>query len=67
MASPVQQASMGFGIRVDGRDVGISFPSIPDAEVGADRLFAHGYTKIEIFDRVSGGIVKHVSPSPAAA
>ena len=67
MASPAQQVNLGFGIRVDGRDVGISFPSIPDAEGGADRLFAHGYTKIEIFERVSGGTIKHVSPSPAAA
>jgi len=67
VTTPSILESTRFGIRVDGRDVGITFSSAPDAEGGADRLFAHGYKKIEIFDRASGSVIKHVSPSPAAA
>ena len=67
MATPSKQESARLGIRVDGRDVGITFSSAPDAEGGAGQLFAHGYQKIEIFDRASGSVIKHVSPSPAAA
>lgn len=65
--SPSPLNVTGFGIRVDDRDTGISFPSISDAKGGAGRLFAHGYKRVEIFDRVSGSIVEHVIPNPTAA
>jgi hypothetical protein len=58
---------IGFGIRVDGRDAGITFPTMRDAEGGADELLAHGYTQITIFDRVSGRVINHVSPNPKTA
>jgi hypothetical protein len=57
----------GFGIRVDGRDTGISFPNLGEAQGGAIRLCAHGYLSVEIFDRASGTIVQHVIPNPTAA
>lgn len=47
----------GCGLRVDGRDIGISFGGIPDAEGAASQLVAHGYRQIEIFDRASGRII----------
>jgi len=59
--------SIGFGIRVDGRDAGITFPTISDAEGGASQLIAHGYAQITIFDRVSGRVINHVSPNPKTA
>jgi hypothetical protein len=55
------------GIRVDGRDVGISLESVCDAESAAAKLCAHGFGRIEIFDRASGRILRYVAPSPANA
>lgn len=45
--------TLGFGIRVGGHDTGITYPTVHDAEEGADRLFAHGYKQIEIFRRMT--------------
>lgn len=56
-----------FGIRVDSRDIGVSYHELADAEGAASALAAHGYNRIEIIDRPSGRVVMHVSPSPAAA
>jgi hypothetical protein len=47
---------------MDRRDLGISFPSVDEAEVVAGGLFVHGYKEIEIVDRFSGIVVKHVVP-----
>lgn len=58
---------IGFGIRVEGRDTGITFPTLADAEGGANQLLAHGYAQIAIFDRVSGRVIDHVSPNPKTA
>jgi hypothetical protein len=57
MALPV---NTGFGIRVGGRDTGISFPNAADAVGGALRLLARGHRSVEVFDRVSGSIVGHL-------
>jgi hypothetical protein len=57
----------GFGVRVDGRDTGISFPRVADARGGTHRLLAHGYQRVEIFDRESGRVIEHVIPHPTAA
>jgi hypothetical protein len=59
--------SSGFGVRVDGRDAGISFAKYADAEGAANRLFADGYRHIEIFDRPSGRVIEQVGPSRATA
>ena len=67
MALTPRPVNTGFGIRVDGRDTGISFPRVAEAEGGARQLFAHGYKRVEIFDRVSGNIVAHVIPNPTTA
>jgi hypothetical protein len=67
MALASRPEGIGFGIRVDGRDTGITFPTISDAEGGAHQLLAHGYKEITIFDRVSGRAINHVSPSPKTA
>lgn len=67
MAPSPRPVNTAFGIRVDSRDVGISFPNAADAAAAAGGLSAHGYKKIEIFDRLSGRIVNHVSPNPASA
>jgi|HubBroStandDraft_6_1064221.scaffolds.fasta_scaffold414996_2 hypothetical protein len=67
MAAAPRPEGIGFGIRVDGRDAGITFPTISDAEGGATQLLAHGYTQITIFDRVSGRVIDHVSPNPKTA
>ena len=45
--------TLGFGIRVGGHDTGITYPTLRDAEDGADRLFAHGYKQVEIFRRMT--------------
>ncbi len=58
---------IGYGIRVDGRDPGITFPTIEDAEGGAGALIAQGYAQITIFDRVSGRVIDFVSPNPKTA
>ena len=47
------QVTLGFGIRVNGHDAGITFPTLHDAEEGTDRLFAHGYKQVEIFRRMA--------------
>jgi len=58
---------VGFGIRVEGRDPGIRFLTISDAERGAAKLSERGYKGVLIFDRASGRVVEHVSPHPAHA
>lgn len=67
MAPLARPLAVGFGIRVDGRDAGISFSSVADAEGGAQRLSAQGYKHVDIFERMSGRIVEYVSPRPADA
>jgi hypothetical protein len=54
-----------FCIRLDHRDLGISFPSADEAEAVAGGLFVYGYKEIEIVDHFSGRVVKHVVPRPA--
>jgi hypothetical protein len=61
MESPKSENTL-FCIRLDRRDLGISFPSVDEAEVVAGGLFVHGYKEIEIVDRFSGIVVKHVVP-----
>ncbi len=56
-----------FGVRANGHDVGISFPSAGAASDAAGSLVAHGYKSVDIFERATGRVVTHVSPSPAAA
>lgn len=65
--SPSPINMRGFGVCVDGRDTGISFPSVAEAQGGAHRLFAHGYRRVDIFDRVTGNVVEHVVPDPSVA
>jgi hypothetical protein len=48
---------VGCGLRVQGRDIGINFSAIPEAELAASRLMTDGYTQIEIFDRGSGRVI----------
>jgi len=57
----------GCGLRVDGRDIGISFGGVPDAEGAASQLVAHGYRQIEIFDRASGRIISERRLAPPMA
>ena len=59
------QVTLGFGIRVSGHDTGITFPTLRDAEDGADRLFAHGYKQVEIFRRMTEQV--RLRPSTEAA
>lgn len=52
-----KSAELSFGIRIDGRDLGISFRSLADARVDGRLLSARGYRNVLIFDRVSCEIV----------
>ena len=47
------QVTVGFGIRINGQDAGITYPTLHDAEDGADHLFARGYKQVEIFRRMA--------------
>jgi hypothetical protein len=67
MAPLARPLAVGFGIRVDGRDAGISFSTVADAEGGAHRLSAQGYKQVDIFERLSGRVVEYVSPRPSEA
>ena len=67
MALTARPVNEEFGIRVDSRDVGMCFANPNEAERAAATLIAHGYQRIEIFDRRTRRVVKHVSPSPTAA
>ena len=49
-----------FGIRVDGLDAGVKFPTVSDADESAKALRARGHRKVVIFDRRTG---KPVEPS----
>lgn len=43
-----------FGIRVDGLDTGIRFPTLSDADGSAKALLAQGHRQVVIFDRRTG-------------
>jgi hypothetical protein len=59
MQSPKFKNSV-FCIRLDERDLGISFTSADEAEAAARGLFQHGYKEIEIVDLFSGVVVRRV-------
>ena len=61
------QVTGAYGIRVEGRDAGINFPTVTEALGGAHRLIEHGYLRIEIFERTSGNLVTRVSRDDIAA
>lgn len=53
-ASMIKSEAIAFGIRVDGRDVGIKFRTAIEAKDGATCLCDRGYRRLTVFDRVSG-------------
>ena len=61
------QVTGAYGIRVEGRDAGIIFPTVAEALGGAHRLIEHGYLRIEIFERASGSLITRVSGGDIAA
>lgn len=40
-----------LGLKADDLDLGVTFPSVSDAEANASVLLSHGYRRVEIFDR----------------
>ncbi len=64
---PVTSLLVGFGLRIEGRDLGMSFATMLDAKESATKLACEGYGKIAIFERLSGRVVEHVSPNPSEA
>jgi hypothetical protein len=60
MQSPKSKNTI-FCIRLDDRELGMSFASADEAEVAAHGLFQYGYKKIEIVDLFSGLVVRHVT------
>jgi hypothetical protein len=66
MQLPTSESTV-FRIRLDDRELGISFASVNEAEAAAHGLFQYGYKEIEIVDFVSGLVVRHVThlrPTP---
>ncbi len=61
------QTTVGFGIRVDGHDLGMTFATLHDAEDSADRLFVNGYKRAEIFRRTSSHEIVRLGPSSEVA
>jgi hypothetical protein len=59
---PPKPENIVFGIRADGKVMNIGLPSVAEAERAASGLFQHGYKRVEIIDRVSGRVVKRLSP-----
>lgn len=53
VASSRGQEIRVFGIRVEGRDLGIRFSSEKEADWSVRWLDAQGYQKVEVFTRVS--------------
>ena len=43
-----------IGGKADGADVGVTFPSISDAERNANILLSRGCRRVELFDRETG-------------
>ena len=56
-----------YGIRVEGRDAAIIFPTVADALGGAHRLIEHGYLRVEIFERTSGSVITRLNGGDIAA
>lgn len=59
----------GFGIRVDGRDVGMTFATPSDAHDSAARLASPRFKSVIVFDRRSGTAIAQASTpraTPAA-
>lgn len=49
----------GFGIRVNGRDVGMTFATAAEAHDSAVRLRSHRFKSVIVFDRRSGLAIAH--------
>lgn len=62
----VREPDASFGIRVNGRDPGVSFSTVTEALSNAS-LLAQRHGSVEIYDRRTGRIVQHVIPNPAQA
>ncbi|HEY3916311.1 MAG TPA: hypothetical protein VGL83_00885 [Stellaceae bacterium] len=52
----------GFGIRVEGRDVGMTFATASDAHDSAARLAQPAFKSVIVFDRLSGKAVERRAP-----
>jgi hypothetical protein len=57
-------ANTVFGIRADGQLMNIGLPSVAEAEAAGSGLFEKGYRRVEIVDRVTGRVVKRLTPRP---
>jgi hypothetical protein len=60
---PSKPENVVFGIRADGKTMNIGLPSVAEAEEAARGLFGQGFKRVEIIDRVSGRVVKRLSPT----
>ena len=65
---PSKTGAAGFGIRVDGRDVGMTFATPAEAHDSAARLPSQRFKSIIVFDRRSGtAIARSSAPRTAPA
>jgi hypothetical protein len=58
---PPKPENTVFGIRADGQDMPIGFPTVTEAEAAARGLFEKGYQRVEIIDCVSCRVVKRLT------
>jgi hypothetical protein len=59
---PPKPTGTVFGVRADGKLMTPGYPSSSAAEQAAKGLFQQGYKTVEIVDRVSGDVVKQLTP-----
>jgi len=58
MRERVTPNGFSVGIRVDGKDVGLVFSSISDADRNAQQLVSTGFSSVAIFDRSTGRAIR---------
>lgn len=64
---PSKTGAVGFGIRVNGRDVGMTFATPAEAHESAARLRSHRFKSVIVFDRRSGMAIARATASRTAA